>query len=350
MTRRLGQTLTASCMALLVLGEAAAQTPDRQASPNQFLASRIQSGATLPRYLQALHAELLRLDANGDGTIDSTDADIHEAIAAANYRASDATRFMNADLDGDGVVTESELRQKLQYDRRMFAAAQSAPSAVRPDPDEQIEQEMTSLMAADADKDRRITWNEAIEFTKKQEGYPQSTNSALAASVRQLLPLATDGKTAIPLSDIESAAAAVFAAVDSDGNGTISQDEFADARSKADRARREEQTRRDCGMPPASEPSKLVLLGSDQTSALSSVAVGSQDVLTGAGTIIVEPGDEPIYLVIASYQPIIWRFEGAVGRVERVVVTTTQTGVGSFDPRSPPLAGVTGLPADRVTR
>jgi Ca2+-binding EF-hand superfamily protein len=354
MTRSHRAAIAVACMASFVFGEAAAQTPDQQSSPNQFLIERLQAGATLERYLQSLRAELLRLDANGDGVIDSADVDLHNAIAAAVYRANAAMRFMNADLDGDGVVTEAELRLKLEYDRRMSRAAQSdvrssGPGSSSQNPDELITQEIRNLMAADADNDGRITWNEAIEFAKKQPYYERGATSGLAESARQLLPLATDGKTSVSLLDIEAAAAATFAAVDTDGNGTISQDELAAARSHANRQRSEEQTRLDCGMPAASEKSKVVLLGSHGAEALSSVAIGTQDDITGVGTINVEPGDEPIYLVIASYQPIIWRFYGAVERIERLVLTTTLTGFNKNDPKSLPLAGATGLPVDRVT-
>ena len=339
--------------ALLVSAHAIAQTPERQAFPSQILMGRIQAGATLERYLQSLHVELSRLDANGDGVIDSADADIHDAITAAGYRANASMRFMNADLDGDGAVTEAELRQKLEYDRRMAAATQntaraSGSGSSAPNPDERIAQEIRNLMAADADKDGRITWNEAIEFTKKQPGYAQGVTSGPARLARQLLALASDGKQSVSLPEIEAAATAAFMAVDSDGNGTISQDELAAARSQVNRPRDEEQTRLNCSMPAASEKSKIVLLGSYETDALSSVAIGTQDEVTGVGSIKVEPGDEPIYLVIASYQPTIWRFDGAVERIERVVVTTTRTGLNEANPKSPPLAGVTGLPADRV--
>jgi len=350
MTRSHCAAIAVACMASFVFGEADAQTPDQQSSPNQFLMGRLQAGATLDRYLQGLRAELLRLDANGDGVIDSADVDLHNAIAAAVYRANAAMRFMNADLDGDGVVTEAELRLKLEYDRRMSRAPQSdvrssGPGSSSQNPDELNAQEIRNLMAADADNDGRITWNEAIEFAKKQPYYVRGATSGLAASARQLLPLATDGKTSVSLLDIEAAAAATFAAVDTDGNGTISLDELATARSQANRQRSEEQTRLDCGMPAASEKSKVVLLGSHGAEALSSVAIGTQDDITGVGTINVEPGDEPIYLVIASYQPIVWRFYGAVERIERLVLT----GFNKNDPKSLPLAGVTGLPVDRVT-
>src|SRR6266702_2212063 len=95
--------------ALLVSAHAIAQTPERQAFPSQILMGRIQAGATLERYLQSLHVELSRLDANGDGAIDSADTDIHDAITAAGYRANASMRFMKAALSGDGAFTEAEL-------------------------------------------------------------------------------------------------------------------------------------------------------------------------------------------------------------------------------------------------
>ena len=336
--------IAVTCMASLAFDEAAAQAFDRQASPGQFFLGRLQGGATLPRYLQSLRIELLRLDANGDGAIDAADADLHNAVSAVVYRSNAALVFMNADLDGDGFVTEAELQKKFEYDRRMTATGRPE----QPDMN-QITQEIRTLMAADADKDGRITWIEATEFVKKQTNYASGAESAYAMQVRQLLPLATDGKMSVSLPEIDAAATAVFASVDTDGNGTISQDELSTARSLSDRDLRKEQAHLDCGMPAASERSTVVLLGTYETDALSSVALGSQNDVTRAGTIVIEPGDDPIYLVVTSYGPTIWRFQGAVERIERVVVTTARTGLDGFDPKSPPLAGTTGLPAERVT-
>ena len=340
--------IAVTCMASLAFDQAAAQAFDRPASPSQFFLGGLQGGATLPRYLQGLRIELLRLDANGDGAIDAADADLHNTITAVAYRSNTALRIMNADLDGDGSVTEAELRTKFEYDRRMAAAGRPERWPSAPDQD-QVTKEIRDLMMADADNDGRITWIEATEFAKQQTNYVPNASSAYATQVRQLLPLATDGKTSVSLPEIEAAAAAVFAAIDTDGNGTISLDELSGARSLSDRYLRKEQARLDCGMPAASERSKVVLLGTYETNALSSVALGSQNDLTRAGTIIVEPGDEPIYLVVASYEPTIWRFQGAVERIERVVVTTERTGLDKLDPKSPPLAGTAGITAERVT-
>jgi len=318
------RTITAAgYAALLISAHAAAQAPERQLSPDQVLRGRIQAGATLERYLQGLRTEFLRLDANHDGVIDSADADLQ-----------------NADLDGDGAVTEAELRVRLEYDRRMAAAGQNARRS-GPDPDEWIAQELRNLMAADTDKDGRITWNEMIEHIKKQPGYPQSAASGPGRQARQLLSLAGDGKPSVSLVEIEAAATTAFSAVDSDGNGTISQDELAASRSQVKSQRDEEQTGLNCSLPAASEKSKVVLLGASETDALSSVTVATQDDITGVGNIRVEPGDEPIYLVVVSFQPTIWRFDGAVERIERAVVTTARTGLNEGNPKSPPLAGVT---------
>ncbi|MDH2385401.1 EF-hand domain-containing protein [Bradyrhizobium sp. CER78] len=355
MSRKHGFALATVC-SVLFIGQAHAQPADRRiapnqsVAPNQYLVARVQAGATLARYLQSLRTELLRLDANGNGAIDTADADLLNAIAGANFRSNAASPFINADLDGDGVVTESELRQKLGYELRLRGPANlSFPPRSPADIDEQISQEVRRLMAADTDGDGRVTWNEIIDYAKRQNNYTRNSTSAAATSIRQLLPLAPNGGTSVSLVEIEAAAAAVFAAVDSDDNGTISQDELSEARSRAERTLREEKTVIDCGLPAASERSKVVLLGTYETNALSSVALGSQDSLTGAGTIVVEPGDQPLYLLIASYQPIIWRFEGAVERIERVVITTTQTGINKYAAKDPPWAGVTGLAADRVS-
>jgi hypothetical protein len=102
-------------------------------------------------------------------------------------------------------------------------------------------------------------------------------------------------------------------------------------------------------MPKASDAAKVVLIGAYQAEAVSSVTIGSQDVAVGAGTITIEPGDEPIYLVVTSFRPTIWRLYGAVERVERLVLSATTTGPGRGMPQEKPLVGATGVPAERVS-
>ena len=58
-----------------------------------------------------------------------------------------------------------------------------------------------------------------------------------------------------------------------------------------------------------------------------------------------EPGDQPIYLILSSYNPTIWQFEGAVGRLAHVTVSPgflVQAG------EDVPGGGTIGVAADRV--
>jgi Ca2+-binding EF-hand superfamily protein len=264
-----------------------------------------------------------------------------------------AMQIMAADLDGDGAVTVDEMRRKYRYDRRIYAGQNHMPVA---SVDQQIEQQIERVMQADADKDGRITWVEAIEYAKKQPNYIRSLESGLVPVMRQLLMLVPDGKSAVTLADIDAAATDFFRSVDTDHNGTISIDELNGVRQAlnrvlADTARQQamEKVRVNCEMPKASEAAKVMLLGAYETEALSSVALGSQDDVTGVGNITVEPGNEPLYLVIATYRPTIWRFYGAVERIERVVMLS-QRGLNRPGSQGPlPLAGVVGLPADKAS-
>ena len=103
-----------------------------------------------------------------------------------------------------------------------------------------------------------------------------------------------------------------------------------------------------CTLPKASAEAKVVLLraGAD---ALSSVTVGSEDVATETGRIVIEPGPQPLFLVVSTIRPTIWRFSGALDRIERVVLAAFSNAPNRTDPNAPPLVGATGLPADRLT-
>jgi EF hand len=211
-------------------------------------------------------------------------------------------------------------------------------------------------MQADADKDGKVTWQEATEYAKKQPNYVRSIEFTFGRTIRQLMALAPAGKSAVTLTDLETAATALFRRVDTDNNGTISIDELDAARQglnrvnmEAARLRNLQKAGADCEVPKASEAAKVLLLGAYETEALSSVALGSQDEVTGIGNVMVEPGQKPLYVVIATYRPTIWRFYGATERIERVVVMAQRTMTDKTTRKPISLAGVVGLAADKVS-
>src|SRR5205807_466003 len=103
-----------------------------------------------------------------------------------------------------------------------------------------------------------------------------------------------------------------------------------------------------CAFPPASQAARVVLFEAYGAEALSTVAIGSQWISTDTGRVVLEPGESPLYIVVASYRPVIWQFSGAVDRIERLVLAGETTGPNKSLDGETPLIGATGVPADRI--
>ena len=335
---------------------ARAQTPQVDAAPNAFLMRRLALAPALERYLHLMRSNFTRLDADANGRLDDADLPLHAARSTARYSNIEAARVMAADANGDGAVTEAELREKLTHDLRQIAHLERRP---RPDVDtlqERVEKQVRRSMAADANRDGRVTRQEAVEFAERQSAYTHGNQFGVLTEMRQALTVAPAGKSALTWPQLEAAATAFFHSADTDHNGTISSGEFQAVRERLKRAERQEAERRaaqnvraDCALPKPSAAAKMLLLGTSETEALSSVALATQDMITNVGSVVVEPGKAPLYIVLTSMQPTIWRIFGDTGRVERVVVSDLRIRMSKTESDPTPLVGVVGLPAARVS-
>jgi hypothetical protein len=65
--------------------------------------------------------------------------------------------------------------------------------------------------------------------------------------------------------------------------------------------------------------------------------MAGQDETTGTATVVIEPGTQPLYVVLSSLESTIWRFEGATARVRQVALVGVRA------------QGVTGLAGDKVS-
>jgi Ca2+-binding EF-hand superfamily protein len=337
----------ASSIACVAASPAWSRQPEAAPAAQQLLLQRIPVGTVLDRYLESLRNDFFVIDADTDGQIIQRDIDLHTVMEGIQVRTNAVNTVMRYDLDGDGFVTEDEIRRGMNYDLRVQIGLAAFNKVNKPQlpgagPDaaaKQIDHMVRTIVALDADNDGKVSMAEAAKFGAP--GNRVRGASGQAERARQLLTIDGASRGTLTLAEYQAAGEALFRQIDTDKDGVVSQQELADYSTRAERV--------GCEMPAASEKAKVVLLSSYETEALSSVTLGSQDNVVHAGRVVVEPGSEPLYLVIASYSPTIWQFSGAVERVERLVMTSSRTGPNSGEANQRSLVGATGITQEKVS-
>lgn len=319
--------------------------PAGQPTVQQLFLQQLPPGQTLERYQTFLRNDFALADADADGELTQRDVDLHILMEGVQARKNAIMHVMGYDLDGDGFVIEDEVRRSMTYNLRAQIGAAavnkvdvSSPLNVNPIT-RQIDAMVRTIAALDTDKDGKVSLAEGAKYGAA--GAERRSVSGQAARVRQLLTIDGVSNGVLTLAMYQAAGEALFRQVDADKDGAVSQQELADYAKRAERV--------GCEMPAASETARVVLLSNYQTEALSSVTLGSQDSVVHAGRVLIEPGDGPLYVVIASYTPTIWQFSGAVERVERLVMSSALTGPNGGNANQRPLVGATGLPQDKVS-
>ncbi|HYD36032.1 MAG TPA: hypothetical protein VEA60_00345 [Allosphingosinicella sp.] len=77
-----------------------------------------------------------------------------------------------------------------------------------------------------------------------------------------------------------------------------------------------------CPLPPALENEQLIAFGAYDGDSIASAWVGGPDNETALIDVIIEPGRQSLYLILTSYESMIWRLSGATSRVRKVVISS----------------------------
>lgn len=80
-------------------------------SASELLLSRVQAEQTLNRYVEILRNDFFVIDADSDGKITQQDIDLHALMEKVQLRTMALGFVARFDLDGDGAVTEDEVRR-----------------------------------------------------------------------------------------------------------------------------------------------------------------------------------------------------------------------------------------------
>ncbi len=295
----LALSLVTLCGACSSAGAQAA--PDERAAAPEPVAISDSLRAQIRRNPEAaLEQQLLLLYRyNPEGKVSAADVERFERVTLARNRVRQLSDLLAYDLDGDGVISSREIRE------------------VKPLSETRDKSRMDfALVSYDANKDGNLSYKE------------------LAAGLDAAFSAKGSGGPDNPL---------MF---DLDGNGLVDAAELGKAirqiaaEAPPEPPRREAERRRlveTCVLPAVTAEAEIIALSVYEGGAVSTVAVSGQDRETSVVRVGIEPGHKPIYVFVTGYESLVWKFEGATQRVERVVV---QPGQG---------AGVAGISKSRVS-
>lgn len=312
-----------------------------------------QDGTKVTALLQQLQQNFLYLDVDGGG-VSARDYELAEQIARAQRRTETIKRWAQWDLDNDGKVTRAEL--ELYWGRQARQLIRSESNVLLMPTPEQSVQRLAKLtdeaLALDLDGDGIITFAEVRKTADDSAHKSLSVESPLKS---KKLPESLDSKKdgAISLKEFETVARKVLGIIDSNGDGIISADERKTLNERAQdllKAEKDQEAKakaieqiKACGIPMPKENTQVVLVGAYVGAGLSTVSIGDDEDATSVIDISVESGSKPLYIVLTSYEANIWRFSGAVDRIERVVACAFKTGTGGA-----PRVGIMGVANDKV--
>lgn len=143
-----------------------------------------------------------------------------------------------------------------------------------------------------------------------------------------------------------------FNRFETDGDTTLSTAEYEPVPTWK-QAETEVERMRDagCSYPKPGPKTRIVGYSAYEGDTISSSYVGDPDDVTYVIDVQIERGNQPLYLLFTSYEPVIWRLRGDVGRVERIVASSQHTGgpENRVNPNHVSAVGVMGVTKSKIS-
>lgn len=317
---------------LTLTASAAAQQPP-PASKNWLVGIEIllaAPGQTREKVLKHVEKTLRKYDNNGDG-LTAKEVAAFKVEETAKLDARLAAFYAPYDLDSDGSVTLAEAeRSLLRKLKKSDAASLDAKSA------RWFKQKLARLMRLDVNGDKVVAADEMRASVQDAIGRSKMPRNNEITFFFGLDPN-KDGR--LTFEELVALTDEAFRKYDTNGNGVMDVEETKPLNVRALAAM--DKKTHSCKLPKPNADEQVIVLGTHRGAGISTVSVSGPDDVTTTRSVIIEPGEKALYIVLTSKESMIWKFEGETTRISRVIVITR--GLGSDTS-----AGVMGLQAKQV--
>lgn len=266
-----------------------------------------------------------RYDRDGDG-LDRRDVENFQQERDTHWRWRAIGQVMTFDLNDDLVVTRAEIESSL------FGSRTDSQQHVR-----------SLLRRFDTNGDQSITFEEVrrtpLEIRRD-------------TILEELLSLDPNHDEVLTEVELNALAASAYQRLVREREQRRQKSFKPQALPKGFFESRPERKQTRCTVPDVPSEAEFVVFGGYEGDAISSASIGGPEQETNLINVFIEPGAKPLYVVLTSYESMVWRFSGAVDRVTRVVVSSSATGLpkkaGENVGGRPSASGVVGVDENKV--
>ncbi|WP_447970519.1 hypothetical protein [Nitrospira sp. M1] len=239
------------------------------------------------------------------------------------------SKVIKYDQDLDGEVTIEEIRTSI---------LKQNPILENPHYADKFNKRLKKISELDLDKNGVLSYKEMNSLAPNMIKRATKKFSTLYKKYLLLDPN-QDGR--FTAEELELLARKAFATVDKDRDSFISSDEFQPFQKAVKFAY---DLPLICKLPSVDQGVQLLSIGIRQGTGISSVTIAGQDKITTSVSVKIKEDSNPMYVVLTSSDPVIWKFSGHTEAIRHLALHNTAP--KNVDHAT---SGVTGIPKERVS-
>ena len=261
-------------------------------------------------------------------TID--DLEVKQRQALLSVKKKQISEVLNYDDNLDGKVTFDEIDSFFANNKSNINVRNSVYA----------KRKANDLKKLDISGDSIISHEEMQQLSDERK---EQAFKPIVKNYKQYLALDPNKDGILTGNELEMIAIKTFALFDKNGDGIISVEEKKPYLDMKQTYGRVIMSKEQCPLPKVDDNLKLLVVSAYEGAAISTVTAAGQDKETRAVKVKIGKDQPPAYLVLVSFRPTMWKLEGDIDAIKKVVVA------GGFIFRNTKSgSGVIGLDKDKV--